>query len=453
MEKVLAAVLSRLVKRGSLTVVTARGREYTYGDGSGEEVRIRFVDRGAERALALNPELRLGELYMDGRIVLERGTIYDFLTLVLRDAHTEQRSWSVRMLGKLRFLTRRTASRNNRWRARRNVAHHYDLDHRLYDLFLDADKQYSCAYFERSDCTLEEAQLAKKRLVTAKLLVEPDSRVLDIGCGWGGLGLYLKRVGGARQVFGVTLSTEQLEIARERAVEADLSESVRFVLQDYRAVEGTFDRIVSVGMFEHVGPRFYPTYFNKCRQLLKPDGVMVLHTIGHMDGPWYPNPWLDKYIFPGGQLPALSEIVPAIERAGLLVTDVECLRMHYAETLANWRQRFMARREEARALYDERFCRMWEFYLACCETAFRYQNVGVFQVQCTRSAHALPLTRNYIAERYEDLRMREAELARSEMVRPETVSAAKETPAPIRAEADGRQGRSTDPVPLRKQQH
>jgi cyclopropane-fatty-acyl-phospholipid synthase len=361
MEKVLTTVLSRLVKRGALTIVTARGNECTFGDGSGEEVRVRFLDPGAERATVLNPELRVGELFMNGRLVVERGTIYDFLALVLRDAEAGERSLPARLLGELRYLTRRAVSHNSRWRARRNVAHHYDLDHRLYELFLDPDQQYSCAYFERPDCTLEEAQLAKKRLITAKLALDPDSRVLDIA------------------------------------------------LQDYRETEGSFDRIVSVGMFEHVGPRFYPTYFNKCRQLLKPDGVMVLHTIGHLDGPWYPNPWLDKYIFPGGLLPALSEIVPEIERAGLLVTDVECLRMHYAETLLNWRRRFMARRDEALALYDERFCRMWEYYLACCEAAFRYQNVAVFQIQCARRADALPLTRAYIAERYEDLRLREAE--------------------------------------------
>jgi cyclopropane-fatty-acyl-phospholipid synthase len=428
MEKVLIAVLSRLVRRGALTIVTARGKEFTLGDGSGEEVRVRFMDRGAERATVLNAELRLGELFMDGRLVVERGTIYDFLTLVLRDAKSDERSLPVRVLGKLRFLTRTAVSRNNQWRARRNVAHHYDLDHRLYELFLDPDQQYSCAYFERPDCTLEEAQVAKKRLITAKLLLEPDSRVLDIGCGWGGLGLYLKQIGGARQVQGITLSAEQLQVARERAAKAGLSDSVRFVLQDYREVEGSFDRIVSVGMFEHVGPRFYQGYFNKCRQLLKPDGVMVLHTIGLMDGPWYPNPWLDKYIFPGGQLPALSEIVPAIEKAGLLVTDVECLRMHYAETLLNWRRRFMARRDEARALYDERFCRMWEYYLACCEAAFRYQDVAVYQVQCARSPYAVPLTRGYIAERFEDLRMREAE-----------------------AQVPAAAASSSDPVPLRKQ--
>ena len=378
-----------------------------FGDGAGEEVRIRFTDAAAERALALNAELYAGELFMEGRLVVDQGTIFDFLALVLRDP--APLSLPMRLVKNVRMLKRRFMSRNNPWRARRNVAHHYDLDRRLYSLFLDKDLQYSCAYFERPDATLEEAQLAKKRLVTAKLVLEPDSRVLDIGSGWGGLGLYIKEIGGAADVQGITLSTEQLGVATERARERGLQDAVHFALQDYRDVKGTFDRIVSVGMLEHVGTRFYDTYFGKCRELLKPDGVMLIHTIGLMDGPWYPNPWLEKYIFPGGQLPALSEIIPAIERSGLIVTDVECLRLHYAETLAEWRRRFMARRAEAAALYDERFCRMWEFYLSACEAAFRFQNVAVFQVQCARRQEAVPLTRDYIAERVHDLRIREVE--------------------------------------------
>ncbi len=409
MEKLLIALFSRCVARGALTVETAHGKKLMFGDGTGEEVRVRLTDAGAERALILNPELHAGELFMDGRLLIERGTIFDFLALVLRDPRPH--SLPLRLLKHVRMMKRRFVSRNNPWRARRNVAHHYDLDHRLYRLFLDEDFQYSCAYFERPGITLEEAQLAKKRLITAKLVLEPDSRVLDIGSGWGGLGLYIKEIGGAADVLGITLSTEQLQVATDRARERGLQDSVRFALQDYRAVTGAFDRIVSVGMFEHVGTRFYRTYFRKCRELLKPDGVMLLHTIGLMDGPWYPNPWLDKYIFPGGQLPALSEIVTAIERAGLIVTDVECLRLHYAETLAEWRRRFMARRHEALALYDERFCRMWEFYLAACEAAFRFHGAAVFQVQCARRQEAVPVTRDYIAERVHDLRMREAQLA------------------------------------------
>jgi len=412
MEKLLIALFSRCVMHGALTVETASGKKLMFGDGTGEEVRMRFTDAAAERTLVLNPELHAGELFMDGRLVVEQGTVYDFLCLVLRDPPPP--SVLTRLIRRVRMLKRQLVSWNNRWRDRRNVAHHYDLDHRLYRFFLDQDFQYSCAYFEQPDITLEEAQLAKKRLVTAKLLVEPDSRVLDIGSGWGGLGIYIKEIGGAAEVLGVTLSKEQLEVASARAHERGLDGQVRFALQDYRDVDGTFDRIVSVGMFEHVGTRFYDAYFGKCRELLRPDGVMVLHTIGLMDGPWYPNPWLDKYIFPGGQLPALSEIVPAIERAGLLVTDVEVLRLHYAATLAEWRRRFMARREEARALYDERFCRMWEFYLAASEAAFRHQGVAVFQVQCARRQEAVPLTRDYIAERQHDLRLREAQLAEAE---------------------------------------
>jgi cyclopropane-fatty-acyl-phospholipid synthase len=414
MERVLAAVLSRLVTSGALTVVTASGAKYEFGDGTGPEVRVRFADPVAERLILINPDLRLGELFMDGRMIVERGTIYDFLALVLGGKSGRKRPLPVVMLDAIRFLKRRWISNNKPWRSRRNVAHHYDLDQRLYSLFLDSDFQYSCAYFEHPGQSLEEAQLAKKRLVTAKLLVEPGHSVLDIGSGWGGLGLYVKEVGGAEEVLGVTLSTEQLGVARTRAKEKGLEGNVRFALQDYRNVEGAFDRIVSVGMFEHVGPRYYGTYFHKCRELMEPDGVMVLHTIGLLHGPWYPNPWLDKYIFPGGQLPALSEIVPAIERSGLIVTDVECLRLHYAATLAEWRRRFMANRDKALELYDERFCRMWEFYLAACEAAFRFQHAAVFQVQCARRQEAVPLTRDYIAERMRNLRLREAELSQAD---------------------------------------
>ena len=409
MEKVLAALLSRIVSRGSLTVVTATGDELSFGDGTGDEVRVRFTDPAAERVVLMNPELRLGELFMDGRLIVERGTIYDFLAVVLSGGSSVPKPLALRLLNAIRFMTRRSISDNKHWRSRRNVAHHYDLDRRLYRLFLDEDFQYSCAYFEQPGQMLEEAQLAKKRLITAKLLVEPDSRVLDIGSGWGGLGLYIKKIGGAADVLGVTLSTEQLSAARERAREQGAEDTVRFALQDYRDIEGAFDRIVSVGMFEHVGPRYYGTYFRKCRELLKPNGVMLMHTIGLLEGPWFPNPWLDKYIFPGGQLPALSEIIPAIEKADLVVTDVECLRLHYAETLKEWRRRFMANRDEARTLYDERFCRMWEFYLAACEAAFRFQNVAVFQVQCARRQDAVPLTRDYIYERMHDLKMQEVE--------------------------------------------
>ena len=416
-DNILQTILARIVPRGTLTLITASGRALTFGDGTGEEVRVRFTDTRAELGAILDPHLYLGELFMDGRLIVERGTIYDFLELVLRHTGGHSKVVPAHIINRSRHRFRRLFSHNNPLRSRHNAAHHYDLDGRLYRLFLDKDFQYSCAYFERPGCTLEEAQLAKKRLVTAKLAVKPDSRVLDIGSGWGGLALYIKEIAGAREVLGITLSTEQLSAARERAKERSLDAEVSFELQDYRALEGTFDRIVSVGMFEHVGPRYYQTFFDKCQKLLAPDGVMLLHTIGHLDGPWDPNPWLDKYIFPGGHLPALSQMVSAIERSGLIVTDVECLRLHYAKTLAEWRRRFMARRDEVLALYDERFCRMWEFYLAACEASFRYGNLGVFQVQCAHRVDALPITRDYISTRISDLRNTEMRRGLTESLR------------------------------------
>jgi cyclopropane-fatty-acyl-phospholipid synthase len=295
----------------------------------------------------------------------------------------------------LRHVIRYLRQLNIRARSRQNVAHHYNLDDRLYTLFLDADRQYSCGYFEHAGATLDDAQLAKKRHVAAKLLIDRNDRVLDIGCGWGGLGLYLAEMLGA-DVTGVTLSSEQLQVANARARERHLAGSACFLLQDYRDVPGTFDRIVSVGMFEHVGVAFYKSFFRRCAELLDNDGIMVLHSIGRSEGPDATNPWITKYIFPGGYIPTLSEVLPAIEHAGLLVCDVEILRLHYAETLKAWRERFMARRKEAIQLYDERFARMWEFYLAASEMAFRKQNLMNFQIQLTRRQGVIPMTRGYI---------------------------------------------------------
>ncbi len=283
------------------------------------------------------------------------------------------------------------------------MAHHYDLDGRLYSLFLDADRQYSCAYFERPDQSLDDAQLAKKRHLAAKLLLKPGQRVLDIGSGWGGLGLYLAEMAGSA-VTGVTLSEEQLAVANERATEKNIADKAQFRLQDYRDITEQFDRIVSVGMFEHVGVTHYNTFFRKCAQMLDDDGVMVLHSIGRSEGPGITNPWIAKYIFPGGYIPALSEVLPAVERAGLLVTDIEILRLHYADTLKAWRQRFLAHREEVEKIYDKRFIRMWEFYLASSEMAFRQQNLMTMQIQVTKRQGVVPITRDYIALEEQRLR-------------------------------------------------
>jgi cyclopropane-fatty-acyl-phospholipid synthase len=395
MDRLLRKFLSQFIRRGSMKVATASGATFTFGDGSGEPVEVRFVTADAQRKILINPELGLGEAYMDGAFVVERGNIADALAILLDQPdllpHWAKPWWH------LRYLTRRLQQFNPRGRARSNVAHHYDLDGRLYSLFLDADKQYSCAYFETPETTLDDAQLAKKRHIAAKLLLSGGQRVLDIGSGWGGLGLYLAEVGGC-DVTGITLSTEQLQLANMRAAEKGLSGSARFLLQDYRDVEGPFDRIVSVGMFEHVGVKFYDTYFKRCAELLSEDGVMLLHSIGRSQGPDSTNPWIAKYIFPGGYIPALSEVLPSIERAGLLVCDVEILRLHYAETLKAWRERFMARREEAVQLYDERFALMWEFYLAACEMTFRKQHMMNFQLQLTKRQGVVPMTRDYIGQ-------------------------------------------------------
>lgn len=408
MNRLLVAYLERFIKEGSLEAIGASGARRIFGNGEGPSASVRFTDRAAEHRLLLNPPLAVGELFMDGRLVVEKGTIYDLLLIATRNLALQPQPGLLKLRSNFRKALRSVHRRNSEWRAKRNVAHHYDLDGRLYELFLDADRQYSCAYFEHPDQNIEEAQLAKKRHIAAKLLVEPGHQVLDIGSGWGGLALYLAQQCGA-QVTGVTLSDEQLDVARRRAIQKGLASSVDFRLQDYRAIQGQFDRIVSVGMFEHVGVNYYDAFFAKAADLLADDGVMLLHAIGSIDGPTVTNPWVAKYIFPGGYLPALSEVLPAIERAGLVATDVEILRLHYALTLKAWRERFVSRRAEAVAIYDEQFCRMWEFYLAGFEAAFRHGGLMVFQIQLAKRLDAVPLTRDYIAHREAALRLREAQ--------------------------------------------
>jgi len=337
--------------------------------------------------------------------VIERGSIADLLQLLMRQERIAAPTWAAppRLL---RHSFRRVQQFNLRSRSRRNVAHHYDLDGRLYQLFLDADQQYSCAYFESEGQSLDDAQLAKKRHLAAKLRVEPGATVLDIGCGWGGLGLYLAEIAKAR-VTGITLSKEQHARATARASERGQVEHASFRLEDYRDVAGRFDRIVSVGMFEHVGVGFYDAYFRKCAQILADDGVFLLHTIGRSSSPGATNPWIAKYIFPGGYIPALSEVLPATERARLIVTDVEILQLHYAETLKAWRTRFLAHREEVERLYDERFVRMWKFYLAASEMSFRESDMVVFQIQMAKRKGVVPQTRDYIGQ--EEARLRAIE--------------------------------------------
>jgi cyclopropane-fatty-acyl-phospholipid synthase len=389
------ALLRRMIKVGDLTVHLPGGRTVKAGDGTGPPVVMRASAKGVRR-LALNPGLGLGEAYMDGDIVLEQGAMWDLLELVGKGGSRGLKgrgSWATRTR---KLIKRRLQQFNDRVRSRRNVAHHYDISNDLYRRFLDADLQYSCAYFARPDMTLEEAQAAKKAHIARKLLIQPGMKTLDIGSGWGGLSMTLARDHGARMT-GVTLSTEQLALARERVAEAGLSDQVEFRLTDYRDLDETFDRIVSVGMLEHVGAPQFPTYFQTLKRLLAEDGVAVIHSIGRASGKGATNAFTNKYIFPGGYIPGLSEIVKAIEEAGLWITDIEILRLHYAETLKHWRLRFMAD-PEIPAMFDARFRRMWEFYLAGAEMGFRYGGHMVFQIQVAKRVGVLPMTRGYMVD-------------------------------------------------------
>src|SRR5580704_9705939 len=385
MRTVLDGILRRFITTGRLSVRWPDGQSSVYSGADGPSGGIALHTSGAVRRLVVNPGLALGEAYMDGSMTPDGCGIYDVLDVMFANMGGDyERLPVLRLRSHLRALKRRIDQYNPASRAQRNVAHHYDLNGRLYSLFLDRDRQYSCAYFPRGDETLEQAQIAKKRHLAAKLCLDrPGLTVLDIGCGWGGLALTLAREYGAR-VLGITLSTEQLTEARGRAAAEGLGDRVSFELLDYRALDRTFDRIVSVGMFEHVGVGHYREFFDTVARCLNPDGVALLHAIGRSDGAGFTNPWIAKYIFPGGYCPALSEVLPPVEKSGLFATDIEILRLHYAETLRNWRRRFAANRDTIAAIYDERFCRMFEFYLCGAAIAFRREGHMVFQVQLTR---------------------------------------------------------------------
>jgi cyclopropane-fatty-acyl-phospholipid synthase len=391
--------LRKAIRRGRMVLIESNGRTSKFGEaGDGPALTLRVHDRRTMWRLSTHPNLALGEAYMDGTLTIENGTIRDVIGLIfdnMSDASVDLPEQTVER--PFRPLLRRLHQFNPMARSRRNVSHHYDLSRRLYELFLDADEQYSCAYFADPDMTLEEAQIAKKRHIAAKLLLKPGMKVLDIGSGWGGLAFTLAETAGV-DVTGLTLSREQLAVCNERARALGLADRVRFHLRDYREETGTYDRIVSVGMFEHVGVNHYSTFFAKLYQLLAPDGVVLLHSIGRLTGPGRTNSWIRKYIFPGGYAPALSEVLPIVEQSGLLSTDIELLRMHYAMTIDHWRKRFEANRAEIAQLYDERFCRMWEFYLAGAEMDFRYLNAAVFQLQMAKRIDAVPLTRDYIVD-------------------------------------------------------
>ncbi len=392
----LKKLLGRVVRTGQLIVIAPDGTRHIYGDSTAAPLTIRLKDNRTARAIALSPELGAGEAYMDGRLILENGA--DIHQLM--DLFTTNLKWSSDN------DMRKVLDQKNRWTSwitefnaarasKKNVAHHYDLSDRLYDLFLDVDRQYSCAYFKADDVSLANAQIDKKAHIGKKLLLKPGMRVLDIGCGWGGMALFLNREYGV-DVLGVTLSEEQLAVARRRASEAGVADTVKFELIDYRAVTGDFDRIVSVGMFEHVGRPNYRTFFETVCRLLTPDGVALIHTIGRADGPGATDPWTAKYIFPGGYAPALSEIMPHVEKSYLFAADIEVWRLHYAKTLWAWYEKTREHKAEIVALYDERFWRMWMFYLAAARAAFLNLGHVVFQLQLAKQVDTVPLTRDYL---------------------------------------------------------
>jgi cyclopropane-fatty-acyl-phospholipid synthase len=407
-----------IIRTGDLEVIFADGARRRFGDGTGTRVRVRLTDAATERALLLKPKVAFGEAYMDGRMRIEEGDLRSLLLIAIGNLERLETHAIFRWASETERMLRKLNTLNPVERAQKNVKHHYDLSRRLYDLFLDADRQYSCAYFTDPGNDVETAQLDKKLHIAAKLKLDrPGLKVLDIGCGWGGMALYLAETAGA-EVLGVTLSTEQLALARERAQAAGLEDRVTFELMDYRHVEGSFDRIVSVGMFEHVGLPHYDEFFGKVRDLLADDGVALVHSIGSMYPPSGTNPWLRKYIFPGGYTPSLSEVLPSVERAELWNTDIEILRLHYARTLRAWHERFVANWDKAAELYDERFCRMWEFYLIGCELSFELMGQMVFQVQLAKRVDALPITRDYMLDWEREQR------ARRDRERPRRVQAA-----------------------------
>jgi cyclopropane-fatty-acyl-phospholipid synthase len=395
MPSLLDALCRRFIRRGALTVsIGLDGPPRTYGDGAGPAVAIRLRDGATARSLALDPSLVLGEAYADGRLTIEKGDLYDLLSTVMSNQMAVEAPASMRAIDRVRRAIRPLTQRNDPRRAARNIAHHYDLPDAFYDLFLDTERQYSCAYFTPGD-DLAAAQRRKMRHLTAKLGLKPEHKVLDIGSGWGGLAHYMAQMTGAH-VTGITLSRRQLDAAARHYGNGRVADRLHFALSDWRSVTGRFDRIVSVGMLEHVGIGSYADYFQKIRRLMADEGVAVIHTIGRSDGPGFTNPFIQRHIFPGGYFPALSELMPAIEASGVLLTDVEVLRLHYAETLAAWRQRFRARWAEAVRIAGAPFCRTWEFYLASSEAAFRYQLLVVFQLQVAKRIETVPLTRDYI---------------------------------------------------------
>ncbi len=388
------SLLGNIIKVGNLTWISSNGELNTYGDGSGEPIRIRTTNSFSELKLLMNPSVHFGESYMNGSLIVEEGRIHDFLKLIFSNTNSEIDHWVMKLSKIVRMIQNKIRTSNYISKSKHNVAHHYDLSDKLYELFLDPDRQYSCAYFNSPNDTLEQAQINKKELISKKLLLEEGQSVLDIGCGWGGMASHIYKKSNAN-VVGVTLSEEQIAYAKQRKIDENL-DKVEYRLQDYRNVNEAYDRIVSVGMFEHVGTSHYQEFFNKVHDLLNDTGVALIHTIGRLTEPTNNDPWIEKYIFPGGYIPALSETMSRVEKSGLSLTDVQVLRFHYAETLKRWRYNFYDNIDKVKELYDEKFCRMWDFYLSCSQASFEEAGLVVFQLQLSKNKKTVPDSRNYM---------------------------------------------------------
>ena len=391
---IIKSVLSRVIRKGNLTWIQHDGHVHHYGDGSGELIKIRTTKDFSEINLLLNPSLQFGESYMNGSLIIEEGRIHDLLKLLFSNSKIDVDHWIMDVSRAVRFVLNKFNVGNYLSKSKKNVAHHYDLSDQLYDLFLDKDRQYSCAYFNSPNDTLDQAQTNKKELIAKKLLLEKGQNVLDIGCGWGGMASFLSKRSEVN-VKGITLSEEQIQYANKRKQTESLH-NVEYKLQDYRKVNETYDRIVSVGMFEHVGTKHYQDFFNKVYDLLNDTGVALIHTIGRLSEPTTNDPWIEKYIFPGGYIPALSETVSKIEKSGLSMTDIQILKFHYDETLKRWRYNFYDNIDKVKEIYDEKFCRMWDFYLSSSQASFEESTLVVFQLQLSKNKKTVPDKRDYM---------------------------------------------------------
>ena len=391
--------LNKLVKKNGFILIDANNRKYSIGIPQKDNpITLKLLDKKLHHKLLLHPDLHFGEAYTDGSIIIENGTLTEFLEIVLENVGRGEVNIFSQSFNKLRGIYRTLTNFNLAGKSKKNVAHHYDISEKLYDLFLDNKRQYSCAYFKNDSDSLEEAQNNKIDHIIKKLNLKPNQRVLDIGSGWGTLAIDIAQKTQC-EVVGITLSENQLEYSNKKAKELNLQNQVQFKLMDYRKLNEKFDRIVSVGMFEHVGRKFYRTYFNQVSKMLNDDGVALIHTIGSVNPPRDPHPWITKYIFPGGYTPSLSEVAGPIEKSGLIISDIEVLRMHYSHTLRHWKERFISKKKEVLEMFDERFFRMWEFYLAGCEMAFKWGDQVVFQFQLSKKITTVPRIRDYIYQK------------------------------------------------------